>query len=186
LIYRQLGNITRLASVLGNLGANAFQLDDLDGAESYLIESLTFHREMGATGLQPAPLHMAVALHNLADIAIKRADWRRATEFLRESLAIRQEMNHRPGIANGLDRVPIILEGVSRVEDAALLLGAAESFRATVDAARSPEDARQLADLRQRLRETLGEAELLAQETRGQATNLGAAVEIAFRREGSL
>jgi tetratricopeptide (TPR) repeat protein len=118
-VFRRVGNRTRLGIALANLGMIAAERGDLDAAKQLTEEALALHRELDDR--QSA----MVDTFNLGRVTAERGDPVRAASLFAEALTEARAMGYREVIAYALSG----LGDVSAADDperAARLLGASE------------------------------------------------------------
>jgi tetratricopeptide (TPR) repeat protein len=89
-VRRQIGDVSRIALSLNNLGWTAFLDGDLDRAKPLFAESIEVARGIGDKR------HVRAASGGLAWIAYVERRWDEAESFARESLRLNRELGMRP------------------------------------------------------------------------------------------
>ncbi|MFD4402566.1 BTAD domain-containing putative transcriptional regulator [Nocardia sp. NPDC058499] len=157
------GSATRYRSYIGiSLGDLARQAGDLDAAERH-------YRAAGRT--DDGPVHRAMLGCALGHLALDRDAPATALRHLAASLSAASETLDMPLVATVAVAVARLRERGTTAQDAAEVLGAAESLRGTAD--RFHPDVVPLTD---RLQTTLGERTYLAAYDRGRALDRPAAL----------
>jgi predicted ATPase/DNA-binding SARP family transcriptional activator len=122
-LRRTLGNPFLIADVTYNLAAAAFRAGDLERARDAAEESLATSRE-----LHEAP-HIAAAQFLLAELELKEGDLAGATGAISESLAIYTDLENESARAGCVVVLAAVAAAHSQYDEAARLVGAAESLR---------------------------------------------------------
>jgi predicted ATPase/DNA-binding SARP family transcriptional activator len=150
-VSRRAGDREGEAHALLGLGELARQQDDYASAGSAYERSLTLLRELGE------PYHIAVALHDLAWVAINTGRLDEALQLLAEDLHLEIAVGSRDGPAFSVAGLAAVLLARGHGQFAALALAAAYRQLAAVGINPPPADAREWERLRATLRSTLGE-----------------------------
>lgn len=88
-LFRQAGDRSGLAAVLGGAGFMALQQGHVQRAMTLLSESLTLYRELGDKwGISEALIHLGM-------IPLDRGDYAQATRYFEEALALAREIGSR-------------------------------------------------------------------------------------------
>jgi tetratricopeptide (TPR) repeat protein len=175
-MFRQLKNLTGIASSLADQGNVALKQDDLEAARSSYEESMRIFQELGHK------MNIAIALNNLGKIAREQGDTQAAGALHRESLRIRVELGDKGGY-------PWSLEAFARLaalmdpERAARLWGAAESLRESLGWPLSPNEHPEYDRALASAREALGEEAFAGAWAEGQALTLEEAIRCALESE---
>ena len=124
-----------VARALNQLGEIArFRGDDAVAAERYR-QSLTLWRQLAERE------RIAMVLHNLAPVVARLGDRRQSAELFTESLEISRGLRHMHGVALCLLGIAGVIEGDRpAVIDAARILSAAETLRASIGVQWQPVD----------------------------------------------
>jgi predicted ATPase/class 3 adenylate cyclase len=145
----------------------------LEAARELHEQSLAISRQLGDER------GVARSLMHLADVAARNGDRTRAKALNRECLRIRQTLHDMPGVATAMERLAW-MSVPDAAEDAARLLGAAQSLREAINTP-LPAAARQDYDTRVRqLQSQLGASEFEAARQAGRMLGAEAAVEAIF------
>lgn len=124
-IFHQFGDRWAMAFALDRQAAAASRSADHDTARRLHAQALSLSRELGdERGVARSIMH-------LADDAAREGDLTRAKSLHRESLRMRQALHDLPGVATVLERLAWAVMH-SAADDAARLLGAAESLREAI------------------------------------------------------
>lgn len=175
---RAAGDKLGIAADLNNLGNAVFELGEYDRAWALYEESRALY---AASGDQYG---VSLALCNLGDLAHHRGHTEHAQAYLAESLALAHTLSNNLGCIEALEKLAWLAVTWGVPERAAQLWGAAEQQRATLGAARSPQEAAEHATRMQSARALLDEAAFAAAWAKGQSMSLEAAV--AFAQGGDV
>ncbi len=158
------------------LGELARAKGDMERARAHYQTDLT---EAEAS---PSPRLQALALRGLADVAIAEGDLSRAAELNARSLALRAQIEDSLGIVNSLEGTAAAAVAADGHRRAARLLGAAQGLRATLGAASSPREERELAPIRTAIADKLG-TDLAGRElSAGRQLTTDEAIDLAIGR----
>ena len=181
---RIIGDRGQTAIALSGLAEVAIRQGDFKQAAILEKESIAMRREIGE------PWGIAVSLGNFAWISLLRGDLYQAVSLLHESLTLRQEIGDRGGIAWCLERLAEIalITGQSKsssyskkdIQQAAILLGAAEAMREPVDSKIDEVDLSEYRRQMEIIREQLDETAFTKAWTKGRGMSLKQAIEYAF------
>jgi serine/threonine protein kinase len=133
-LRRALGDKRGMASSLNALAEIARYQGDYVYANTLYEEGLALCRQLGDRRC------MAGVGHNLGYVAQQQGDWQRAAALFQESLTLFQELDNRGGIALCLAGLAGVIAGQGKIEEAAQLLGAAQSLLAASQTLLSPAD----------------------------------------------
>lgn len=177
-ILRELGDRWGMAFALDNSALAAGRRKDFASARSLHEQALAISRELGDER------GVARTLMHLADVASQEGDLTRARSLHRECLRIRQALRDMPGIAVAMEKLAWVVMA-DAAEDAARLVGAAETLRETIH---TPLPAASRGDYEQYVRSLasrLGEELFEAARLQGRAMGPEAAVAaiLADRRD---
>lgn len=95
ILWQQIGDMTRVACALCNLGMVLHEQGDLSGAQARYEESLALHRQQRDLDRWS----IAATLNNLGQAVHKQGDWARAHALLTESLSLKREIGDDAGSA---------------------------------------------------------------------------------------
>ena len=181
---RIIGDRGQTAIALSGLAEVAIRQGDFKQAAILEKESIAMRREIGE------PWGIAVSLGNFAWISLLRGDLYQAVSLLHESLTLRQEIGDRGGIAWCLERLAEIalITGQSKsssyskkdIQQAAILLGAAEAMREPVDSKIDEVDLSEYRRQMEIIREQLDETAFIKAWTKGRGMSLKQAIEYAL------
>jgi predicted ATPase/class 3 adenylate cyclase len=129
-----------------------------------------------------SPRIQALALRGLADVAIAESDLSRATALNARSLALRAQIEDSLGIANSLEGIAAAVVASDGHHRAARLLGAAQRLRATLGAACSPREERELCPIRTAIADKLGTDLAERELSAGQQLTTAEAIDLALGR----
>jgi predicted ATPase/DNA-binding SARP family transcriptional activator len=134
-LYREQGNKQRLGTALANLGAIANLNKQPEVAVEYFEQAIELGRELGALD------EIAISQHNRARslIALERLDEARAA--LDESISLGLRLGYREVLAYCLGGLAELAMERDDAEEAALMLGAAQSQFEQLGAAMDPDEA---------------------------------------------
>jgi hypothetical protein len=127
---------------------------------------------------------VARARHQLARVAVARADWAAAEQLAHRALADEAARGEYLDIPDCLDTLAEVAAGLQSHHEAARLLGAAEHARADLGLARWKPEQERAEALAQRVREAIGDNALTAARAEGEALSLDAAVAYVQRARG--
>ena len=113
---------------MNNLANIKLALGDYHAARPMLEESLTYGRE------HDDKRSIAICLYNLDNIALQDNSQDQALDYYKESLAIRQELSDKVGLAKCLEGLAAFKEVKGQSAKAACLFGAAANLREVVGA----------------------------------------------------
>lgn len=128
----------------------------------------------------PSPRIQALALRGLADVAIAESDLSRAAALNARSLALRTQIEDSLGIANSLEGIAAAAIAADGHQRAARLLGAAQRLRATLGAAASPREERELSPIRMAIAGKLGTDLAERELSAGQQLTVAEAIDLAL------
>jgi non-specific serine/threonine protein kinase len=103
-IWREIGDLRRVPSLLVGLGVTAEEDGDLERAQSCWEQSLALGRELGD------PAAVARSLNNLGDLAHYRGDEAEALQLWQDGLAVARSAGSKQVIALGLVRIAAATE----------------------------------------------------------------------------
>ena len=147
---------------------------DMEQAQAHYQTDLT---EAEAS---PSPRIQALALRGLADVAIAESDLPRAAALNARSLALRTQIEDSLGIANSLEGIAAAAITADGHQRAARLLGAAQRLRATLGAAASPREERELSPIRTAIADKLGTDLAERELSAGQQLTTAEAIDLAL------
>jgi len=162
-IGRELGDSRRIAGASNSLAQLDRLAGRLDTAQPLYEEALAHSRKLGDAQVE------AVALLNLAMVAIGLGDHAGAAARLREVLAIVADTGSRPAIQSALEVAAALAASRKDAERAARLYGAAERHMRETRFSRDPADEAFLAEWMAKAHVALGEARFRAAEAAGAA-----------------
>jgi tetratricopeptide (TPR) repeat protein len=179
-LFHELGDRPLFSFTQVSLGQLAVQQGNHERARALLEESLASLREMAdKRGIADATAYLGL-------LAFERGDHGTAASMHRESLALNAELGNRQGIAEGLEWLANLAIAESRLQDAAVLLGAADALREAIGAP-VPEASRGLvAGAVSSARGRLGEVAFDAAWSRGRTMPLQQAVRAALNPAGAV
>ena len=148
-LRRALGDPLLVANVTYNLGVAAYRAGDTARARAAIEESLTLAREIGED------THTAAGLYMVAELELLDGNVDLAEDAIRECLAVYTELDNDSACAGCLILLGEISAAHGSPEDAAKLVGAAETVRG--DALLSPFAEAALGRLLPELEAVLGE-----------------------------
>jgi predicted ATPase/transcriptional regulator with XRE-family HTH domain len=122
-IRREMGDLNGIAASLNDLGSIAFFQVDYQKALVYFEEALDISRRTG--NIQK----IVTLLSNLAAIAYHQAEFDRALQLYKESLSINRQLGYKDIISTCLEGIALILVGINKLEQAAVLFGAVSQLR---------------------------------------------------------
>jgi len=176
LALKPLMHTMRRATPYWVLGELAQAKGDMEQARAHYQTDLT---EAEAS---PSPRLQALALRGLADVAIAEGDLPRTAELNARSLALRAQIEDSLGIVNSLEGIAAAAVAADGHRRAARLLGAAQGLRATLGAACSPREERELGPLRTAIADKLG-TDLAGRElSAGRQLTTAEAIDLGLRR----
>ena len=149
---------------------------DMEQAQAHYQTDLT------ESEASPSPRIQALALRGLADVAIAESDLSRAAALNARSLALRAQIEDSLGIANSLEGVAAAAIAADGHQRAARLLGAAQRLRATLGAAASPREERELSPIRTAIADKLGTDLAERELSAGQQLTTAEAIDLALGR----
>lgn len=122
-LRRALGDPLLVANVTYNLGVAAYRAGDTTRARGAIEESLVLAREIGED------THTAAALYMVAELELLDGSIDLADDAIRESLAVYTELDNDSACAGCLVLLAEVSTTRGSLEEAARLVGAAESLR---------------------------------------------------------
>jgi DNA-binding SARP family transcriptional activator len=147
---------------------------DWNGAEVLLHETLAIRRALGDQR------GIAIALVNIAEVALGRQDWIHARALAKESLTLYQKVNSQDGIAECFVRMASIEHAQGRAERAARLLAMSEQLHETIHARMPPDEHAEFEKIVGRVRAQLDERAFTVLWTEGRALPLADAIAYAL------
>ncbi len=174
-IRRELGDKQGVAISLNNLGVVAYRQGDYVAACTLFHEGLAIFRELKNRQ------HVAMALTNLGLVTSGQSDYALARSFYAEGLAIRRELGDKRGIAYSLEGFAGLTIAQGQPEQAARLLGAADTLREAIGVPLPPADRAEYERTIAAARSRLGEAAFAAAWAEGRVMTLEQAVGEALR-----
>jgi tetratricopeptide (TPR) repeat protein len=172
-VFEQFGDRWGIALVLDSQALAASRSNEIETARALHERALAISRELGDER------GVARTLMHLADAAAHEGDLTRAKSLHRECLRIRNTLRDMPGVATAMEKLAwVVMDDAA--EDAARLLGAANSLRETIN---TPLPAGARDDYERYVRALtgrLGQAEFDAAWLAGRAMNPDAAVGTIF------
>ena len=149
---------------------------DMEQAQAHYQTDLT------KAEASPSPRIQALALRGLADVAIAESDLSRAAALNARSLALRAQIEDSLGTANSLEGIAAAAVAADGHQRAARLLGAAQRLRATLGAAASPREERELSPIRTAIADKLGTDLAERELSAGQQFTTAQAIDLALGR----
>jgi predicted ATPase/class 3 adenylate cyclase len=149
---------------------------DMEQAQAHYQTDLT------ESEASPSPRIQALALRGLADVAIAESDLSRAAALNARSLALRAQIEDSLGIANSLEGMAAAAIAADGHQRAARLLGAVQRLRATLGAAASPREERELSPIRTAIADKLGTDLAERELSAGQQLTTAEAIDLALGR----
>jgi tetratricopeptide (TPR) repeat protein len=125
-IWRNVGVKEGLADALNQLGTVAHGQKEDEHAVALYEESLRLYREMENKS------EIAMVLFNLGSIVISQGNHKKALRLFLEGLTLAQESGDEHNFVNNLAGLGWVAGSLGKAKRAALLLGAAESWRTSV------------------------------------------------------
>jgi predicted ATPase len=175
---RSLENAWGIAIALINLGEAMSNQAEIGRASQFLAEGLVLSRQVGDTRL------LTSALITLGYVAIAQSQYQPAREALAESLRLCYEGGDKRGLARTLEASAMLLAAQAHTQQAAYLLGAADSLRTTIGTPLPPADSPRYAQLIERIRAVVDPAAFAEAWTAGQIATLDHVLNNVFADSG--
>lgn len=134
--YRQLSQIVpaQIAALLNNLAIVHKRLGEHDEALARLEEAVGVMRASGDRLVLPS------SLSNIGNLLILQQKPEAAVAYLREALALRQELQDRQGLLYSVNQIAALAVALGRYRQAATLYAAADSLQEAMAISRTPDD----------------------------------------------
>jgi tetratricopeptide (TPR) repeat protein len=172
-IQRELGCKKDIAHTVCTLGAVAYAQNDLETAQTLLEEGLANRHELGNS-------HVVHLLGSLGHLERAAGDYARATNFYHESLLLRQDMGDLLPIIYSLEDFAGLATEQGQYERAVRLLGAEETWAATIGRTPPVAYAAEYERTVTAARTVLNEEEFAAAWNEGRAMTLEQAIDYAL------
>lgn len=111
-IAEKIGDRTRLAGLLNNIGLVNNRIGDYDSALKYLNKSVELSKECGNL------VQLGNHLNNIGSVYMNQDKWEEALSHLRESLEVKTKCGNLGGSAGTWANIGIIYNGAQRYEEA--------------------------------------------------------------------
>jgi len=178
-IFHELGDHRRLATTLNNLGALARQQGRYEEALAACEEAVTHARASGHS------LGLHVAHQNLGWVCLRLGRTTEARDHARAMLRVVVDLQARRAAPAGLEIAAEVLARLGEPEDAARLMGAAETLRTAMTMPRDAWWRNAQAEATDRLIATLGAARFETLRSEGAGWSFEIALERALERIGA-
>lgn len=167
-VFQALGDTSRTASTLHNIGVLKYIQKDYAQAEHFHQQSLALRRSANDTW------GIARSLENLAWVALEKPEWSQAKEMLTEALGHSWELGDQEHIAYCLEGLCAVAQVSQQEAWAARLWGAAETLRSTIGAPVQDSDKERYTSMVAAIQAELGD------EAFNAATQQGSSVPLAM------
>ena len=176
-INRALDFRNHVAATLSSLGMAACLMGDTAQALAAHEEALVVQREIGDRW------GVAATLHGMGEASLASGDPGAALDLFRQSLSQARGVGSRLGMASCIEGVAKALARQGSCRAAAVLLGASERMRASLDSPTSDTEAAALAHTADLVRRELGEPAFVEAHGQGMSMSESAAVAAALGPE---
>ncbi|HWQ11215.1 MAG TPA: tetratricopeptide repeat protein [Roseiflexaceae bacterium] len=164
------GDRYTISSILNYQGQGALTQGDHARAEALFAESLALRRKLGDRRGSTA------VLANLSRATLARGDVARTRALIVECLALARELGYQQGFSWGLGEAAALASFQGQAEQAARLLGAAETLREASNIPIWPDDRARYEQIVAAVRAALGDEDFAAAWSAGAALTLEQAV----------
>jgi predicted ATPase/DNA-binding XRE family transcriptional regulator len=165
------------SEALGGLAEVDLREGRYESASELIEESLRIERENGDKW------HIGVVLGVWAWVAVLQRDWELAFSRLKESVAVRKEINDRGGLVWCLEKLGQVVFGREKYEKAAIIFSAAASIRTALGSAMDPFDQSEYERSIAALRDQLGEERFNEAWDQGHKLTLEKAIDFALEED---
>ena len=122
-VAQDLGDVWLLGELLPNLSDAAYRRSELDVAETYALDAIPALQASGNAYME------SMNAGNVAQVALARGEIRRAARAWQDGLALAEEIESRWNAANAIGGAAAVSAALGQYEQAARLLGAADTLR---------------------------------------------------------
>jgi predicted ATPase/class 3 adenylate cyclase len=172
-LVNELGDPWQMGFALNNYGEIARTQRDYAAAQEYYRQTEEFFHEADAVG------DKARLVHSKGYLALHDEHYEEAGDLFDESLARFRKLGNKRGMAECLAGFAALAAGCGHQEQAACLLGAAQSMLTSFGAAWWPADRVEVERVRSNLRAALGEQRFQELTRQGEAMGMAGAMEFA-------